>query len=118
MEAQIAKLNRQLEWERKRTKYAWAKYFSAERFYLEGDTHNAGLIREIVSRPEIPQFILNELKDLLAELNKRIECPVCKDDMEPDDLAITNCGHKYCQGCLDILKGLTPARCAVCRKSL
>lgn len=67
----------------------------------------------------IPEHIIAQLKELHTALNKKIECPICFEQIEPSNIDITNaCGHSYCKACLTQLK--TQSRtshynCAVCR---
>ena len=115
----MEQLRRQLDWQKKKTKFAWAKFFEAQRTQLTDDTAQVVRVRTMVQHDEqVPQFIKDELKQLLTELNKRVQCPICLDDMQPSDLGISNCGHKYCQSCLDTLKAQPDPKCAVCRRKI
>ena len=107
----------ELEWQKRQTKYAWAKYYELQRTHLGLDIEQVRVLRVMVEE-EVPQFIRDELKVLLTELNKRVQCPVCLDDMEPSNLEISKCGHKYCQSCLETLKAQPNPMCALCRTSL
>lgn len=45
----------------------------------------------------------NYLKKTLEELqenNSSLNCPICLDDIEEDNIAITKCGHKFCWNCI------------------
>ena len=70
-----------------------------------------------LSHPEvdggIPEFVLNEFREMVATLKRSVECPVCFDEMEADDIKFSNCGHKYCESCLARLD-----TCAICRKPI
>ena len=46
------------------------------------------------------------------------ECPVCLSVIATDNLTITKCGHKYCNGCMDKMKQRNMNNCALCRRSL
>lgn len=41
-----------------------------------------------------------------------IECPICLNNYEFDDVAILKCGHIYCQSCCFNID-----KCSICRKS-
>ena len=112
---------RQLQYERKKTRYAWAKYYEAVN---RDRTDNYNVIK-IVTRYELdqmPSHIKNEFKEMADTLKKKWECPICLNTIEPNDLDITNCGHFYCKGCLKSLKNSMPDsatyNCAVCRKTV
>ena len=44
----------------------------------------------------------NYLKNSLTTLEERSEitCPICLDEIESDNIAITKCGHKFCWDCI------------------
>ena len=87
-----AQMLNKINYQKKQTAYAWAKYYQAE-------------TQQLVQ------------KDLMIELKKKIECPICLDIIDPENLGISKCGHKYCKGCLD--KQIeTTNKCAMCRKTL
>ena len=95
----------------KRRKFAWGKYYEVQR-----QTHADQIViykqfKNTLST--FPQNILNELKDHYKSLRKTIECPICFDVIEMENLNITLCGHKYCFNCLKKLD-----KCAICRHHL
>lgn len=61
----------------------------------------------------VPVFLQNEMKELLTELDKSVQCPICLDDLDSSQLKFSSCGHKYCAGCLPKIDN-----CAVCRKKI
>ena len=111
----VQQLQNQLNWSKKQTSYAWAKYYESEAERLTGDIEVYDNLKELP--PETPEFVLTQIKDLMIELKKKIECPICLDVINPKELGISKCGHKYCKVCLDKLKK-TSKKCAVCRKTL
>jgi SNF2 family DNA or RNA helicase len=40
------------------------------------------------------------LKNAIAELKTSDICPICLDDTDSDNLAVTKCGHKFCHDCI------------------
>lgn len=56
----------------------------------------------------LPRHLINEVFDLSKD---GITCPVCLDVISnSDELEITECGHKFCSGCVSRLD-----QCAICR---
>ena len=111
----MEQLQRQLDWSRKQTSFAWAKYYESERQQLVGDIEAYNQIDNLP--PETPDFVLKQLKEFHITLKQKIECPICLDVINPEELGISKCGHKYCEECLNKLKETTK-KCAVCRKKL
>ena len=109
-EQQLAK---QLDWAKRQKSYAWAKYFESEASRQRDDIGQYEQIERIVEVDDIPLNIRSEFKDMLKALKKKIECPICYGVIEPDDMKLTNCGHKYCPVCFEQID-----KCAICRKPL
>lgn len=62
----------------------------------------------------IAKNISREIWNLTKSSNlPAIECSICLHETTEENLCITNCGHKYCDSCLDKI-----SKCALCRKSL
>ena len=101
----------------KQRSYAWAKYYEEVNQNHNTGVNNLNQAVRIVEKPEIPDIIKNELIDLMKNLRKTVECPVCYDVIEPDDMKLTNCGHKYCNTCYNKLIETTN-KCAICRKKI
>lgn len=108
-------LQRKLNYSKKQTAYAWRQYYEAKMVQLVSDINAYNQVTNLP--PETPEFVLEQLKDFHIELKKNIECPICLDIINPEQLGISKCGHKYCNECLDKLK-TTSKECAVCRKKL
>jgi hypothetical protein len=103
----------QLDTLTRQKKYAWAKYYA-----LQNREHadNIRVYNRLTNLPpNTPQFVLDDIKSLHLELRKKIECPICLAVIEPEDMEITKCGHKYCKTCLDRLKQTPQKKCALCR---
>ena len=69
--------------------------------------------RDIKEQEVFPIFVQNEIRQLYDMVNKELECPICLDTIKKDDLVFSNCGHKYCKGCLSKLD-----KCGICRKKI
>jgi hypothetical protein len=126
----VAQLQQRLQSAHKRTSFAWAKYYEATHSDHRDAVIHYRVIRSVV-RPEsaadtaIPEHIKTALTEMATTLKRKWECPICLDMIDDGHLAISNCGHFYCDGCLDTLKSRartadpTPNakwECAVCRR--
>lgn len=120
--ANIAQAVRQLEYERKRTRFAWAKYYEVLNTELTTEHRAYETYNRIAGDEGIPEHIKAELKEMGELLHKKWECPVCLDMIEPGQLEITNCGHYYCRECLRRWSGIFYQRrepkwdCCVCKR--
>ena len=65
-----------------------------------------------------PYHIITELKEMYVKEKKCIDCPICLEVIEIDDLVFSSCLHKYCGKCYKTLLEQTEKKCAVCRKKL
>ena len=96
-------------------KYAWAKYFNEVNTQLDTNTQHYNRMKMLVEI--IPTHIKDEYIAMLKELKKTIECPICMNVIDNNDLQLSNCGHKYCKTCFDRI--LTDSnKCAICKKQL
>ena len=73
---------------------------------------------ELQKSIELPVHIITELKELYVKEKKEIDCPICLDIIEIDDLTFSSCSHKYCKSCYDKLLEQPNCKCAVCRKKI
>jgi hypothetical protein len=108
----------------KKSKVGWAKYYTAE---AEAHQQNMDLYHQIqqlknqikerdaplYEKDHIPDFVKNEITELLKELKKNIECPICYEELKNDQIKFSSCGHKYCESCLSKIN-----ECAICRKKI
>jgi len=107
-----------------RRKMGWAKYFQAENDNHTRQVENYGEQMEVFSQIEViesvPQFIKDEMEQMIVKLRLEIECPVCMDiiDAEGGQLEITKCGHKFCKGCIARVRETAEPTCPSCRVKL
>ena len=107
-----------------RRKMGWAKYFQAENDNHTRQVENYGEQMEVFSQIEViesvPQFIKDEMEQMIVKLRLEIECPVCMDiiDAEGGQLEITKCGHKFCKGCITRVRETAEPTCPSCRVKL
>jgi hypothetical protein len=109
----IQQLENQLKWAKKQTAFAWAKYYEEINSSHIDDVHQYNQIQVFTEVEDIPLHIIVEFKNMMKELKKKIECPICLEIIEGDDMKLTGCGHKYCSKCYDQID-----KCAICRKSI
>ena len=101
----------------RKAKAGWAKYFCE----LEQNQD-----RDIIYYESVKQLPVNDMTDyaqaqiqeLLIQLKKHIDCPVCLETINPKDIEMTACGHKYCKGCINTIKQSIKPECAICRSKL
>ena len=95
--------------------YAFAKYYQAEYEKHEYQLQVIELFSKIkeLSEEKVPDFLIQELKDMYEETKKEIECPICYEELSKDDIKFASCGHKYCETCLSKIDN-----CAICRKKI
>lgn len=99
----------------KSKKFAWGKYYGAVNNQLTQNTTQYNRMNEFVE--VIPTHIKDDYIKMLEELRKEIECPICYDIINIDDLQLSNCGHKFCKTCYDRLLRYSN-KCAICKKRL
>ena len=109
----------------RKAKRGWAAFFQSQN--KDHEVHmryvdKINILREKIADlselKDIPVHILNELKELYEIAKKEISCPICLDVIEVNNIKFSNCGHKYCEGCLNTLKSQNPSKCAICRRRI
>ena len=107
-------LQRKLNYSKKQTAYAWAKYYEETASHHEQNVNNYQTNTTILTAvDEMPQHIVVEIERMTAELKKQIECPICFEVIEVGGLKISGCGHKYCDGCFKQID-----KCEICRRKI
>ena len=106
----------------RRTKFAWAKYYEVAHQHHHDDFQHYHALDRAADDREVPAHIKEELKNMAKELKKKWECPICYDFIADEKLLITNCGHYFCEPCLNDWKaheqqnGKPKWKCAVCNR--
>ena len=114
----IAQLQNKLNWSRKQTSYAWAKYYEECNSQHSAQVSQHSLLFNVSNaNTSLPQHLINEIQDKMKLLKESIDCPVCLEVIQTGELDITRCGHKYCKECCQKLKDTTK-QCAICRKPI
>lgn len=120
--ATIQSVTNQLTFARRKTAFAWAKYYEQVNSALHADHGHYNQYTTLSNDASIPEHIKAEIKEMAKTLHKKWECPICIDMIDDGDLEISNCGHYYCKPCLTQLKqtqrtaGKPKWECAVCRR--
>jgi len=102
-----------------KSKQGWACYYKSEtntHSKIESLYYQINQLKNQIKGEDkgaIPEFIQNEITDLLKELKKEIECPICYEELKSDEIKFSSCGHKYCDNCLSKIN-----ECAICRKKI
>tara|TARA_Y100000401_G_scaffold87416_1_gene72888 strand:+ start:778 stop:1284 length:507 start_codon:yes stop_codon:yes gene_type:complete len=128
---QVIAIARKLDGQRR---FAWFQYYNEANAYVINNYQQVQTITRVVENDNIPISVMTELTDLLAETKKKIECPICLEDIhpkmptpqeaeqlglpegeDPKVLKISQCGHKYCNACWETLNNSTKT-CAICRR--
>ena len=101
----MADLQTRLNYANKRVKFAWAKYYESINRDHDDDHRQYQAIRRANTTTEaVPTHIKTMMEDMMKELKKKWECPLCFEFIPDGMVEITNCGHIYCQPCLDAWK--------------
>ena len=71
----------------------------------------------LVNRPNLTIKINKQiLKEEELEIWKNVDCPVCYENIEADNVCMTNCSHKFCYHCISqSLKTDKHRKCPCCR---
>lgn len=104
----VARLNQS----ERRRKFAWAKYFN------EARSSNTLYVQQYEKIMVMPEHVKTEMKEMIEELRKHIECPICLDVIKTDDMQITNCGHKFHASCLKEAIAISAPKCPTCRREI
>ena len=109
-------LRKQITTLEKKSKVGWALFYQSSEDYHELFLEYHRRVKELedkIKDESVPQFIIEEIKELYKDLNKSLECPICFETLETKDIKFSSCGHKYCNTCLKKLN-----ECAICRRKI
>jgi len=123
---------KELKKEQKKSRYAWGQYFQIREELFEVQTHIYDEINEVredgedfnENHNETNSFLMNFIRELYKTAKKSVECPICLEQIESDDLETTGCGHNFHKQCIAIMKDNAKTanekfmNCALCRKKI
>jgi len=102
-----------------KSKQGWAAFYKTQtdcHNLISGQMFRIRMLENEIKgedRHSVPDFVVNEIQSLLAELKKQIECPICYEELNAEAIKFSSCGHKYCESCLSKIN-----ECAICRKKI
>ena len=103
----------------KKTRYAWARYFNicnelhaTQHHLIDTFGEEEKLKSDLKNCPEYLQKFIIELYN---DSKKGIECPICLEVVNPEDLQTRICGHNFHKACNE--KCIEEkSECPICRK--
>lgn len=118
--------------ELRKGKYAWGQYFQLRNELFELQEHVYNGVGEVIEEGETDfnenhnptnTHLMTFIRELYKEAKKSVECPICLDKIESDDLETTGCGHNFHKDCMEQLKAncsIHPkyTHCPMCRKKV
>ena len=116
----VESLRKQLFYSKKQTSYAWSQYFSLQR-----EEYNQALItvREFEEKEledKVPiglnKHLQKMIRDLYENAKSKVECAICLEKIESQDLKTGKCGHNYHHYCIDKWCEEGNKKCPMCRK--
>jgi hypothetical protein len=119
---------RQMEQQKRKTSFAWAKYYEAKSEtaeYTQGVVGMLGAsgiqrVNGVLERPPtLPSHITTEFMEMAERLNKEHTCPCCFELVSATTIHITWCGHILCKECYGRLPPEeSKKKCPICRKDI
>ncbi len=115
--------------ELRKSKYAWGQYFQIRNQLFEVQDNIYTEVNEVrednedfnESHSETNAFLMKFIRDLYSKAKECVECPICLDHIDADDLETTGCGHNFHKQCINEQKDNTQEKyinCAVCRRRI
>jgi len=120
--SEITKLKKQNHSLAKQKSFAFHKYYEeckrSHIEYIELVEKHKSMYEELEELTEPPIHMINELKEMYKKEKKEIDCPICLEVIEIDNLTFSSCCHKYCDKCYKTLTEQPQPKCAICRKKI
>tara|TARA_R110002153_G_scaffold274315_1_gene448470 strand:- start:13396 stop:13788 length:393 start_codon:yes stop_codon:yes gene_type:complete len=116
--------------ELKKSKYAWGQYFQIRnQLYSVQDSiyEEVNEVREggedfNENHTETNVFLMKFIRELYSKAKVCVECPICMEHIDADELETTGCGHNFHTNCLQTQKDSETENkyinCAVCRRRI
>ena len=101
----------------RKAKQGWACYFKA---IEQGQLCDIIYYEKVKELPvnDMSDYAKKQIEELLIQLKKQIECPICLETIDPKNIEMTACGHKYCKQCINTLKQTINPKCSICRTKI
>ena len=98
----------------KQKAFAWAKFYQSAKYFHRVCVCFENTIKQVKEEvADLPNHLVLEIENMVKELKKKLECPICLNIIDEGKLKITGCGHKYCEDCLSQID-----KCAICRRNI
>tara|TARA_R110000851_G_scaffold118914_3_gene246482 strand:- start:5269 stop:5658 length:390 start_codon:yes stop_codon:yes gene_type:complete len=121
LKKEIRSLKAQLKYKEGARRAGFAMFYAEEErnfnMMFSHENKMRTILKNAVGENSIPKHIENELKELYEETKKVIECPICLDIINREDLTLSSCGHKYHKECYKELLE-KDGKCAMCRRKI
>ena len=118
--ATIESVKKQLEYSKKQTSYAWGQYYGLQEQEYRDAYNQVQEYEDNELDDEIPvglnPHLMKMIQDLYRKSKEKIECPICLERIESDDLKTGRCGHNFHQECIDIWLREGKNKCPLCVK--
>jgi len=114
-------LTAQLKYKESARRAGFAMFYSEKTKNFTLNLENKKLYKKLLDdgdKEGLPIHIISELKELYTKTSKLCECPICLEEMNPDDMVFSSCGHLYDKKCYDKLCAMNDAKCAICRRKI
>mgnify|MGYP003628176560 FL=1 len=111
--------------ELKKSAFAWGQYFQLrnELFEVHENIYNEIEDDEGVGVIYDHEHLQKFISELYAKAKVAVECAICLEKIDAENLDTTPCGHNYHKECLNTVKtnrpvGTKTIPCPICRKEL
>ncbi len=116
----------------RKSRYAWGQYYQLRNELFDLQTNIYDEVNETIdegeqtfneNHNETNSFLMSFIRELYKKAKHSVECPICLEQIDGDELETTSCGHNYHRNCLAQLKASCNKypkhiECAVCRKNI
>lgn len=116
----VSQLTNQLSYSKKQTSYAWSQYYALQREEYDQAYITVREFEEKELEDEVPiglnKHLQKMIRDLYEKAKSKVECAICLEKIESDDLKTGKCGHNFHQCCIDKWCKAGNKKCPMCRK--
>lgn len=101
----------------RKSKTGWACFYKVQEDNHKLNQENYELLKKLKNitnedNQNLPENLVNEIREFYEVMKRKIECPICYDEMGSKDFIISscNCKTKYCKACYDKIN-----ECSICK---